>query len=189
MTKAAKTKLYESIIPNYDVKVVGPEAEVLRYLSHGRQSAMPAAPVKTFPDNPTWEQKCRAAWDEVKRLETERIANAKQIHDFNIRLGINDTNTERIKELERRVSENRDIASETRATMTAAFDIERAERHKIIAALQEKLEAADERIEELEAAEPRTTPNVYLEDEVEALTDVIRAAKVIRKRWREGVTT
>ena len=137
----------------------------------------------TFPNNPTWEQKCKSAWAENKRIEDERLTMAKQIHDFNIRLGINDTNDDRIVSLRARLDEvlkdlgiaRGNLDDARRETKRLRVSLEEAEarisdQNRIAERLADE---ADDDVEPLD-----------MDDEVDALTDLIRAAKAIRRRWR-----
>lgn len=128
----------------------------------------------SFPNNPTWQQKFEAVQKEHAKLEEERLVTARQIHDFNVRLGINDTNERRIEELQQRIQGMCKTQREQIDALNKEHDTE-----------VERLEAE---LSEANAREPETEPEVATcTDVVDALTDVIRHAKKIRREWRGEV--
>ncbi len=132
----------------------------------------------TFPNNPTWEQKCKAAWVENKRIEDERLVMAKRINELNGRLTIGDTSTAR-------EARDRDVIRDLNRDLSASRH-EANHLGKEAKVLRLDLDAARELIAEMNKAHHDTEPadDIDVDAEVDALTDLIRAAKKIRRRWR-----
>ncbi len=117
-----------------------------------------------------------AAW------EAERLAMAKQIHDLNLRLTYDATASERIAELTQLLSAEQKRRQEQELRYAAEATKDRNQLRE----QGERLAIALRRVQNLEADTHEASVRQYVDSEAveEALTEVIRAAKAIRRRWR-----
>ena len=155
--------------------------------SEGKIAMREAEALRTFPSNPTWEQKCRKAWEENARLEAQRLAAAQQIVEMNGRLGINDTNARRIEDMKDIAVRAAEITREMGRKDGEIIGALRAE----IAALKQLLADAEAAKVPVDTAEPELVADLEEHDEPgddaveDALTEAVRAVKAVRREWRE----
>lgn len=150
----AKKKRYEHRIAEFDAMIVGSEDGVRGYLHV------------------------------VCQMAEELKSRAKQIHDMNVRVTYSQTAAERIAGLESQLAleaDRRTAQEQRHREETAKYTKEALGLADKASAYRDEAANLRSRIEELEQADGNT---LDVDAEVNALTEVIRAAKAIRRRWR-----